>query len=159
MPAVVIKQEQHTTGPPGYQQSAGYTVLPAEHFALQSKLSSLKGREGALLTARLAVERTNLNPQFFQDDVPPTQTSLRKGIVDAALSISDADTQEAHLRRKFPSAPARLAAAPVYSSGLQRATMCTPSAAASLYPMLEQPSEGSLTALLQRPIPAASPEE
>ena len=48
----------------------------------------------------------------------------------------------------FPDLPLRVGNAPTYSSGMQRASMNTPSAAATLYPMLEPPPVEALSRLL-----------
>jgi len=177
VPPVVVGVEQFTIGPPGYQSRMGRTVLPAEKFASQVEIKALRGSEGTLLAARLAAERTSLNPQVFQDDVPTTQLSMRRGICDAASSLRSVEAQESHLAKKFPSAPVRVGNAAVYASGLQRAAMSTPSAAASIYPMVEppatylassvyalehmvwKPSDDSLSALLEKAGMAAPTQE
>ena len=129
---------------------SGESVLAAERFADQAEVKALQGAESALIAARLARERTNLNPQVFNDDLPRTKEAARAAVVDASGALRAIDRQELKLGRKFPTVPTHLAKAPVYSSQLQRTAMPTPSAAASLYPMLESPGPDSLSALLLR---------
>lgn len=131
----------------------GESVLAAERYADQAEVKALQGAESALLKARLARERTNLNPQVFHDDLPRTTAAARAAMVDASAALRSIDRQELKLGRKFPTVPTHLPGthAPVYSSQLQRAAMSTPSAASSLYPMLESPGPDSLSALLRRP--------
>ena len=171
--------ERFTIGPPGYQSLKGFTVLSGESFASQDKLRPLSAGhyQSSALAGRLAVERNTLNPQQFVDDVASTQQSMRKSIVNAAVSVRSYKEQEVHIGNKFPSAPTRIGSAPkhvaagtaygsapVYSSGLQRAWMSTPSAAATLWPMVEpsgldkqldastvwKPSKHSLFTILQK---------
>ena len=77
--------------------------------------------------------------------------------MDAASSIQLIAKQENYLTRKFPVVPTHLGLSPVYSSGLQQSAMSAPSAAISLYPMLETPKAITLSALLTPKEP--EPEE
>jgi len=172
VPPVIGGEERFSIGAPTYQSVMGHTVLPAEWLASQAALKGpLHGAQGELLAQRLAVERTTLNPQCFGDDVAATHKATRAGVLDAASALRAIEAQELHLSQKFPSAPTRLGSAAIYDSGmgLQRAAMSVPSAAASIFPMVEppagvwNPSEDSLTALLEKagmkPPAAAAAEE
>lgn len=175
-PGSWVHQKRPATGPVVIQQrprafsSTGYKVaprvipveessLPAQRLSDQQELQLLQGAKGALAAARLAFERTELNPQVFVDDVVPTKMAMRAAVVDAASTIASIAKQEEYLGIKFPAVPTHLGLAPVYSSGLQRAAMTTPSAAASLYPMIDAPQGDSLSALLAvQPAPAEEVE-
>ena len=132
---------------------------PAEGYAWAESLAPLQGDtiDARLIAARLALERTTLNPQMFVDDVKPTEKGTRAAVSDAASAFKTAAKQEAKLSAAFPDLPLRIGNAPTYSSGLQRAAMPTPTAATTLHPMLEPPPAASLSDLLRVP-PAPEPE-
>ena len=162
--AVVIQQRPRAFSATGYAVdpvviSQENSTLPAEKFAQQAELARLEGLEGTLAAASLARERTTLNPQVFNDDVKPTSNAARANVMDAASSFRAIEAQEAHLARKFPSAPTHLGRAPVYSSFLQSTAMAVPNAATSIHPMLDEPPPESLSALLRRKPPEPEPTE
>ena len=127
-----------------------HSVLPAERLAVQHDVRAMQGEEGAGLASAVALERSSKNPQLFNDDVSPTLASLRHTITDAAGAFSAIDRQQEYVHAAFPTVPTHLGKAPVYSSGLQRTAMPTPTAAASLVPMLEEPPLDGLSALLRK---------
>ena len=177
VPPVLIGEERFTIGPPTYHQTPGHTVLSGERLASQAALYELRGAAGELAANRLSLERTTLNPQVFGDDVASTHKSMRHATSDAAGQLRAVMVQEAHLGRKFPSAPTRLGPAALYSSGLQRTMMSLPTAATTMYPNVEtaehhfakfpfpygewnqKPHKDSLTALLEnfQMVPPAEP--
>jgi hypothetical protein len=129
---------------------AEHSVFPAEKYAFASSAAELQGGTPDALTtvARIARERTERNPQMFVDDVAPTLQATRAAVSDAGAAFAAIDAQEAKLTTAFPELPLRIGNAPTYSSGLQRTAMATPSAAATLYPMLEPPPADALSRLL-----------
>lgn len=137
------------------------SVFPAEGYGYASSVRHLQSDtpDARTAAARIALERTTLNPQMFVDDVAPTERSLVLAVSDASVAFKAIKKQEAKLWTAFPDLPLRIGNAPTYSSGLQRATMPTPTAAATLHPMLEPPSTDSLSALLRKPPVAAQPDE
>lgn len=142
------------------------SVLPAERLATTGELRSLQHdtADARTISGHTARERTLRNPQVFADDVPPTLTSTRATVMDATSAFAAIAKQEARLYDAYgDDVPTSVAGAPVYSSGLQRAAMATPTAAATLYPMLEPPPAESLSSLLKpKPkvaeAPAAEPD-
>lgn len=159
----VVKQERprafsatgyNVTPPPVPMEQS---VYPAERYGYFEDVMALQGAEPAAIatTAAIGLERLSRNPQLFNDDVAQTQHGQRATIVDAAGAFEKIDVQEARLAEAFPDLPLRIGNAPTYSSGLQRSAMPTPTAAATLYPMLEPPPVESLSRLLGMPRPAA----
>ena len=132
------------------------SVFPAEQYAFSEQLEGLQGlshwsTDPKALTqaAAIALERTQKNPQMFNDDVVPTLASTRASITDAASAFKSIADQEAKLSAAFTpeEVPLRIGNAPTYSSGLQRANSTKAvTAAVSLYPMLEEQMPGSGTA-------------
>ena len=128
------------------------SVFPAEGYGYATSLQTLQGGTADALTtaARIALERTTRNPQMFNADVVPTEKTTRAAVTDAAAAFKVIAKQEAKLSAAFPDLPLRIGHAPTYSSGLQRATMVTPTAAASLHPMLEPPPTDALSAMIRK---------
>jgi hypothetical protein len=139
------------------------SVFPAERYGMQDTLGSIQGDSPDALTlkARIARERSTKNPQMFNDDVPLSNQSMRATILDAKTRFGNISRQEAKLSTAFTESevPLRIGDAPTYSSGLQRATMGVPTAAATLYPMLAPPPASSLSGMLLAPRPPPPAEE
>jgi hypothetical protein len=124
-----------------------HSVFPAERYAFAETLDALQGGgpDALTQTAAIALERSTKNPQFFNDDVAPTKQAQRAAITDADSAFASIHAQEKKLRDAFSSneCPLRIGNAPTYSSGLQHAYQSTPTAAVSLFPLLEYPREGA----------------
>ena len=105
-------------------------------------------------SVRLAV--SNANPELFWDDVELTTNGLRTGVLDAAVKMREADKQAIYLKAAFPSVPVRHAGQPLYQGQQLQSYVTVPSAAATLLPVLEPPTDVSLAKMLAAPPPAAA---
>jgi len=108
-------------------------------------------------SVRLAV--SSANPELFWDDVELTTNGLRTGVLDAAMFLREADKQAIFLKAAFPSVPVRHKGQPLYRGQQLQSYVTAPSAAATLLPVLEPPTDVSLAQMLATPPPpAAEPE-
>jgi len=162
---VVVQERPRAFDATGYNVEAPripaeHSVFPAEKYAFATTVDELQGGTPAALTtaARVARERIERNPQFFKDDVQPTMQATRAAVSDASACFKGIAAQEAKLSAAFPNLPLRVGNAPTYSSGLQRSAMHTPTAAATLCPMLEPHPPESLSRLLKVPLKKEEPE-
>ena len=105
-------------------------------------------------SVRLAV--SNANPELFWDDVALSETGLRAGVLDAALKMREADKQAIYLKAAFPSVPTTHAGQPLYQGQQLQSYVTVPSAAATLLPVLEPPTDLSLAKMLATPKPPAA---
>ena len=152
---VVVQERPRPFDSTGYEVQAPRIPMenscyPAERYGMADTLAELQGGtpEALTMASRIALERTTRNPQKFNDDVKPTEAALRATVVLADSHFQRLKEQEDKLLNAFPDLPLRVGNAPTYSSGMQRASMNTPSAAATLYPMLEPPPVEALSRLL-----------
>ena len=101
--------------------------------------------------ADAALGRNAANPEFFADDVEITMNGIRAGVMDAVGANRVSEKQEIYLKAAFPGVPVRHAGAPVYAGQQLQSVMSVDSAAATLTPMLEPPTQLSLAQMLAKP--------
>ena len=112
--------------------------------------------EDRIASVRLAVSEAN--PELFWDDVELSNNGLRTGVLEAAEQMREADKQAIYLKAAFPSVPTRHAGQPLYQAQQLQSWVSVPSAAATLLPVLEPPSDVSLAKMLATPPPPPAAE-
>jgi len=112
--------------------------------------------EDRIASVRLAVSEAN--PELFWDDVELSNNGLRTGVLEAAVQMREADKQAIYLKAAFPSVPTRHAGQPLYQAQQLQSWVSVPSAAATLLPVLEPPSDVSLAKMLATPPPPPAAE-
>ena len=97
------------------------------------------------------------DPELFWDGVELSNNGLPRANRGGGAE-READKQAIYLKAAFPSVPTRHAGQPLYQAQQLQSWVSVPSAAATLLPVLEPPSDVSLAKMLATPPPPPAAE-